>query len=83
LNPKIACSGRISTLARILSTNFHHRLLVVRLNVVVQELLFEPKSLTAFLNAFREIVDLKEEENIILINLLIVLANELSDLVLE
>jgi len=53
------------------------------LNVVVQELLFEPKSLTAFLNAFREIVDLKEEENIILINLLIVLANELSDLVLE
>jgi len=57
--------------------------LVVLLDVIIEQLLLEAKPLTALFDTLREIVNLKEEQNVILVDLLVILADVLDNLILD
>ena len=49
------------------------------MNIVVDQLLLEPKLLTAYLDPITELVNLKQEQNIVFIDFLVIITNELVD----
>jgi len=53
------------------------------LNIIVQEFLFEAKSITAFFDSIREVVNLEQEQDVVLVYFLVVPSDKIYNIVLE
>ena len=86
LDPKVATrAGVIVIRLRILYAHSHNLLIVLLLNIIVQKLLLQVETLTAFFHAFWEMINLKQEQDVVNINLIarVISLDEIKYLLLE
>ena len=77
MDPELSCSGRVGV--GFVFAYFHHFHSVVMLDIVIYQLLLEAQLFTTYLNPVTKIINLKQEENVIFVYLLVVIADELVD----
>ena len=83
MDPQVPCHTRIkSGLILVLNADLQYHILVVLLNVVVEQLLFEAQQVTAGLDAVTNLEDLEEEQHVILVNFQMVSRDERNYFVL-
>ena len=77
MDPELSCSGRVGV--GFVFADFHDLHSVIMLDIVIDQLLLEAQLFTTYLNPVTEVINLKQEQNVIFVYLLVVIADELVD----